>query len=196
MASPPSTIPGGPQLVPRRDVSTNPMRGNNHEFIRRAELGRQPGPACQGSTRTPATTSSPAQSARRHSSTPNTTPSAREQGRLCHLSLSRRRAGTGLASSTMRALRRCTIGTCSSPSDSGLPADVLLGKFKKDVSFALRRGTIAQVTTHHHLALDGCAWRRLANARSSAEDEELLPALNGRATGRPVGFAKQSLLLC
>jgi hypothetical protein len=32
--------------------------------------------------------------------------------------------------------------------DSGLPADVLLGKFKKDVSFALRRGTIAQVTTH------------------------------------------------
>ncbi len=40
--------------------------------------------------------------------------------------------------------------------DSGLPADVLLGKFKKDVSFALRRGTIAQVTTH--LALDGYAW--------------------------------------
>ena len=31
--------------------------------------------------------------------------------------------------------------------DSGLPADVLLGKFKRDVSFALRRGTIAQVTT-------------------------------------------------
>jgi hypothetical protein len=39
--------------------------------------------------------------------------------------------------------------------DSGLPADVLLGKFKKDVSFAPRRGTIAQVTTH---ALDGYAW--------------------------------------
>ncbi len=38
--------------------------------------------------------------------------------------------------------------------DSGLPADVLLGKLKKDISFALRRGTIAQVTTH---ALDGCA---------------------------------------
>jgi hypothetical protein len=40
---------------------------------------------------------------------------------------------------------------------------VLLGKFNKDVSFALRRGTIAQVTTHHHLALDGCAWLRLAS---------------------------------
>ena len=39
--------------------------------------------------------------------------------------------------------------------DSGLPADVLLGKFKRDVSFALRRGTIAQVTTH---VLDGYAW--------------------------------------
>jgi hypothetical protein len=31
--------------------------------------------------------------------------------------------------------------------DSGLPADVLLGKLKKDISLALRRGTIAQVTT-------------------------------------------------
>jgi hypothetical protein len=45
--------------------------------------------------------------------------------------------------------------------DSGLPADVLVdvlvGKLKKDISFALRRGTIAQVTTHH-LALDGYAW--------------------------------------
>jgi hypothetical protein len=33
---------------------------------------------------------------------------------------------------------------------------VLLGKLKKDISFALRRGTIAQLTTHHH-ALDGFA---------------------------------------
>jgi hypothetical protein len=39
--------------------------------------------------------------------------------------------------------------------DDGLPADVLLGKLKMDISFALRRGTIAQVTTH---ALDGYAW--------------------------------------
>jgi hypothetical protein len=38
--------------------------------------------------------------------------------------------------------------------DSGLPADVLPGKLKKNISFALRRGTIAQVTTH---ALDGYA---------------------------------------
>jgi hypothetical protein len=39
--------------------------------------------------------------------------------------------------------------------DSGLPAVVLLGKLKKNISSALRRGTIAQVTT---LALDGYAW--------------------------------------
>ncbi len=36
--------------------------------------------------------------------------------------------------------------------DSGLPADVLLGKLKKDISFALRRGTIAQVTRPSMLA--------------------------------------------
>ena len=54
--------------------------------------------------------------------------------------------------------------------DSGLPADVLVGKLKKDISFALRRGTIAQVTT----ALDA--------AQRAAEDEELL-ALNRRAGG-------------
>jgi hypothetical protein len=41
---------------------------------------------------------------------------------------------------------------------------VLVGKLKKDISFALRRGTIAQVTT----ALDA--------AQRAAEDEEL--ALN------------------
>ena len=30
--------------------------------------------------------------------------------------------------------------------DSGLPADALVGKLKMDISFALRRGTIARVT--------------------------------------------------
>ncbi len=51
--------------------------------------------------------------------------------------------------------------------DSGLPADVLVKKFKEDISFALRRGTIAQVTT----ALDA--------AQCAVEDELL--ALNRRA---------------
>jgi hypothetical protein len=76
-------------------TSTNPMV-TNHELINCAELGHQ----CCDSP--PATTSSPAQSARRSASTPSATPSARQQGRSCPLSSSRRRAGTGLASSTMR----------------------------------------------------------------------------------------------
>ena len=51
----------------------------------------------------------------------------------------------------------------------GLPADVLLGKFKKDISFALRRGTIAQVTSaldagqraaEDELALNMAGWDR------------------------------------
>jgi hypothetical protein len=46
--------------------------------------------------------------------------------------------------------------------DSGLPADVLVGKLEKDISFALRRGTIA-VTAH---ALDA--------AQRAVEDELLL----------------------
>ena len=54
--------------------------------------------------------------------------------------------------------------------DSGLPADVLVGKLKKDISFALRRGTIALVTTH---ALDA--------AQRAVENESL--ALNRRAGG-------------
>jgi hypothetical protein len=56
--------------------------------------------------------------------------------------------------------------------DSGLPADVLVGKLKKDISFALRRGTIAQVTTHQ-----ACPRRYAGYARPARrEDEEL--ALN------------------
>ena len=50
--------------------------------------------------------------------------------------------------------------------DSGLPADTIVGKLKKDISFALRRGTVAQATQP----------LTLPSARSYVEDEEL--ALN------------------
>ena len=52
---------------------------------------------------------------------------------------------------------------------SGLPADALVGKLKKDISFALRRGTIAQVTTaldaaqravEYESALNEAGWDR------------------------------------
>ncbi len=48
--------------------------------------------------------------------------------------------------------------------DSGLPADVRVGKLKKDISFALRRGTIAQV----HMPLTA------APAERAVEDELLV----------------------
>jgi hypothetical protein len=35
--------------------------------------------------------------------------------------------------------------------DSGLPAGVLVGKLNKDIAFALRRGTIAQVSEYTYL---------------------------------------------
>jgi hypothetical protein len=47
--------------------------------------------------------------------------------------------------------------------DSGVPGEALKRKLNKDISFALRRGTIAQVTT---LALDGRA--RPARRRGTA----------------------------
>ncbi len=53
--------------------------------------------------------------------------------------------------------------------DSRLPADVLVGELDKDISCALRRGTIARVTTaldaaqravEDELALDEAGWER------------------------------------
>jgi hypothetical protein len=56
--------------------------------------------------------------------------------------------------------------------DSGLPADVLVGKLEKDISLALRQGMIAQVTTlpsaHvQHTMLRSLAetWARLRRVR-------------------------------
>ncbi len=137
-------------------TSTNPMGVTNQEFINRAALRHQ---RAQES-KIPAMTSSPVQNKQRSANTPSTTASARQRGLSSHLPRSKRRAATLLPPS------RCT---CSSPSkrDLGLPADVLVGKLKKDTSFALRRGTI----TH---ALDA--------AQCAAEDEELL-ALDRRADG-------------
>ena len=69
--------------------------------------------------------------------------------------------------SLLLTLRKCATR-------ASLPADVLVGKLKKDISFALRRGTIAQVTT----ALDA--------GQRAAEDELALNVAGG--------IAKQSLL--
>ncbi len=61
------------------------------------------------------------------------------------------------------------MGAPSNWRDDGLPADVLVSKFNKDILFALRRGTIAQVTTaldaaqcavEDELALNEACWDR------------------------------------
>ncbi len=57
--------------------------------------------------------------------------------------------------------------------DSGVPGEALKRKLKKDISFALRRGTIAQVTTLLPLALD----------RQATSDERLV-ARPARRRGR------------
>jgi hypothetical protein len=74
------------------------------------------------------------------------TPPARQRGHITLLS----RSDYGRPAST--ATVYCLFA--KQLRDSGLPADVLVGKLSKDISFALRRGTVAQVTTH---ALDGYA---------------------------------------
>ena len=145
----------GPELVPRRHVH-QPYGAGLPLAASRAQRNT-----------ILATTSSPAQSARRSASTPSTTASARQQGRSSHLSRSKRRAGT------VPPPRRCTSSSkskCATRSAGGRAA----GKLKKDISFALRRGTIAQVTT----ALDA--------GQRAAEDELALNVAGG--------IAKQSLL--
>jgi hypothetical protein len=96
----------------------NPAARNWHLDVTSTNpRGHQPGvdqprrPSPPAGPRGARQTSSPAQSARRSASTPSTTPSARQQGRSCHLSRSKRRAGT-----VPPPLRRCTNRTCSSKS--------------------------------------------------------------------------------
>ena len=56
-------------------------------------------------------------------------------GLTCLLSRSRLRAGTGPLTATVNSLLAKQLR------DSGLPADMLVGKLNKDISFALRRAT-------------------------------------------------------
>jgi hypothetical protein len=113
-----------------------PSRVTNQEFINRAALGQQPGPE-EEDPRNDVLTSAERAEERKHASTP----SARQRGLSSQLLRSRRRAGTVLLP------RRCTyelpLHQAIARRESGLQADVLVGKLKKDISFALRRGTIA-----------------------------------------------------
>jgi hypothetical protein len=84
--------------------------------------------------------------------------------------------------------------------DSGLPADVLVGKLNKDISFALRRGTIAQVTTHHACPrrYAGYAAQRALVRRGRGAPPSSRPQQTSderQATSRRAGIAKHSLLI-
>jgi hypothetical protein len=118
------------------------MGVTNQEFISRAELGRQPGPG-------------------EHDPRNDVLTSAKRAEALKHAKYDAICEGTGStfspfalettgghgASSTLASVYHRYFLFAKHMRDSCLPADVLLGKFKKDISFALRRGTIAQVTT-------------------------------------------------
>ena len=56
--------------------------------------------------------------------------------------------------------------------DSGLPADVLVSKLKKDISFAFRRGTIAQGTKALTLPSAPSRMRRLGFAHVTTHNLE------------------------
>jgi hypothetical protein len=113
-------------------TSTNPMGVTNQEFINRAALGHQPGPG-------------------EHDPRNDVLSSARRAEAYKHAKYDAIYAGTGSIFSPF-ALETTGGHGASTASvfflftkqmrDSGLLADVLLGKFKKDISFALRRGTI------------------------------------------------------
>ncbi len=144
-------------------TSTNPMGVTNQEFINRAALGHQPGPE-EHDPRNDVLTS-----AKRAEERKNTKYDA-----IC--------AATGSIFSAFALETTGGHGASTAPvyflftkqmRDSGLPADVLVGKLKKDISFALRRGTIAQVTTHH--ALDAT----LATPAQRAAEDELAPNFAG-----------------
>ena len=141
------------------------MGVTNQELINRAALGHQPGPG-EHDPRNDVLTSAKRAEERKH--TKYDTICAATGSVFSPFALETT-GGHGASTASVYLLFKKQMR------DSGLPADVLLGKFKKDVSFALRRGTIAQVTTH---ALDGYAWparARPPRMRSS------LPSTDGQA---------------
>ncbi len=149
------------------------------EFINGAALDQQPGPEAQKNT-IPAMTSF--------------LTSATQAEERKHAKYDRMCAATGSILSPL-ALETTGGHGASTKSvyllftnqmrDDGLPADVLVGMLKKDISFALRRGTIAKVTTHQ--ALDAT----LATPAQRAAEDEFLRALNRQATSRRAGIARQ-----
>jgi hypothetical protein len=140
-------------------TSTNPMGATNQEFINRAALGRQLGPE-EHDPRNDVLTSAKRAEERKHTKYDAICAAA---GAVFSPFALETTGGHGASTASVYVLFKKHLR------DSGLPADVLLGKLKKDISFALRRGTIAQVTTaldagqraaEAELALNMAGWDR------------------------------------
>ncbi len=91
----------------------------------------------------PATTSSPAQSARRSANTPSTyDASCAATGSIFSPFALETTGGHGASTASVYLLFTKQLR------DSALLADVLVGKLEKAISLALRRGTITRVTDY------------------------------------------------
>ncbi len=117
-------------------TSTNPMGVANQEFINRAALNHQPGPGDHDPRNDVLTSATRAEDLKHRK---NDATCAATGSYLSPFALAT--GGLGASAATVYLLFAKQLR------ESGLPADVLAGKLKKDISFALRRGTIAQVTT-------------------------------------------------
>ena len=171
------------------------MGVTNQEFISRAELGRQPGPG-EHDPRNDVLTSAKRAEALKHA---NYDAICEGTGSTLSPFALETTGGHG-ASSTMRALRRCTIGTCSCKSKCATrlcqPADG--GRAAGQV----QDGHLVRATPGHdrpsdypssscprrlRLAAPGFAWLRLAGAPPRMRSSSLLLSRSSCPNRRAVG---------
>jgi hypothetical protein len=140
-------------------TSTNPMGVTNQEFINRAALGHQPGPE-EHDPRKDVITSAKRAEERKHA---NYDVICAAKGSILSPFALETTGGHGASTASLHFLLTEQLR------DSGQPVDVLVDVLIKDISFALRRGTIAQVTTAldaaqravvDELALNEAGWDR------------------------------------
>jgi hypothetical protein len=173
-------------------TSTNPMGVTKQEFINRAALGYQPSPG-EHDPRNDVLTSAKQAEERKHA----------KYDRIC--------AATGSIISPF-ALETTGGHGASTKSvyllftkqmrDSGLPADVLVGKLNKDISFALRRGTIAQVTTQQacprrlRLATPPSALPRMRSSSLPSDSSSSLHSSSLRSSSRSSSSLRSTTAAC
>ena len=135
-------------------TSTNPMGATNQDLKNRTALGHQPDPS-EHDPRNNILVSAGWAEAFKHNKYDNLCKAA---GTIFHPFALETTGGHGASTKAVYYLFNKHLR------DSGVPGEALKRKLKKDISFALRRGTIAQVTT----ALD--AAQRAAEAELTVNE--------------------------